>query len=141
MSPKRRSSWCRYPALLALGLTLSTGCHRAPDGPKLTRVTGVVTFNGHPLPQAKVLFEPASEVGGPSWGMTDTDGKFEAYYTPRQPGAIPGKHRVQFNQVAMEKSTGGTQFIIPKKYLIGSPGIEVEVGEEPREFQFDLTKK
>ena len=43
-----------------LGLFLA-GCSYQPDDmPKIAPVSGVVTLDGQPLPEAEILFQPAS---------------------------------------------------------------------------------
>jgi len=138
------SGFVAFQARGSIGMILlvlilpASGCNRNQEGPQLAKVTGVLTWNGQPVPQTKVLFEPVSNAG-PSWGTTDGGGKFEVYYTPDRSGAAVGKHRVQFQSMNSEDS-GGKEIKIPRKYTIGAVGIEVEVSEGTNEFPFDLGK-
>ena len=59
-------------ASLVIALSL-TGC--GSDGPERGVVTGKVTLNGDPLPNADVEFQP--EEGSPSYGMTDEKGRYD----------------------------------------------------------------
>lgn len=75
-------------ALLAVPVLL-TGCN---DGPKVVRVAGTVTRNGKPVPYLTVNFIP--EVGRPSWGLTDEQGRFTLEYDNTTKGALVGTHTV-----------------------------------------------
>ncbi|MHC2069172.1 carboxypeptidase-like regulatory domain-containing protein [Bremerella sp. T1] len=74
---------------LAVGLA---GCGSAGD-PEVVRVSGTVTMDGQPLPNATVLF--VSGTGRPSGAMTDEQGHYELNYTGDQKGARIGPNRVQ----------------------------------------------
>ena len=67
------------------------GCGRNELG--LVPVEGVVTLDGQPLADARVIFRPF-EGGRPSSGVTDADGNFKLVYSEDQTGALPGKHHV-----------------------------------------------
>lgn len=133
MQLKCNGFWCWTMAVLLA--QFPAGCRQAVDETKLGKAIGVVTVHGEPVPKTRVLFQPRSN-DGPSWGTTDAKGRFEVYYALKQPGAVIGKHRVQFQQLEEE-----SKFVIPKNYTIGSQGLEVEIHEGLNEFQFDLTKK
>ena len=75
-------------AILAT-MSLSLGCGSGND---LAQVTGVVTLDGAPVQNLSIEFIPNQ--GRPSLARTDEEGKFTAYYLPKQPGAAPGKHRL-----------------------------------------------
>ncbi|NQW46395.1 MAG: carboxypeptidase regulatory-like domain-containing protein [Planctomycetes bacterium] len=79
--------------LLAVALLCSVGCGPA-NVPPLGLVTGTVTFNGKPLPNAEVLFNPSG--GRMSFGATDSEGAYRLVYIETQQiyGALPGPHRV-----------------------------------------------
>jgi hypothetical protein len=89
-----------------------TGCGAsAPDLPKLAAVKGVVTLNGSPLANAIVEFYP--DVGAPSSGKTDAEGKFALKYSQGQDGAIIGNHRVKVTET-VELAGGGGDAPPPK---------------------------
>lgn len=67
------------------------GCTNS-TAPELGTVTGKVTLNGEPLPDATVVFQPES--GRPSLAQTDSSGDYELMYTRTVRGALPGKHTV-----------------------------------------------
>jgi hypothetical protein len=76
--------------ILAAGAILLTGCGRG--GPEVVRVTGTVTCQGKPVANLFLNFKP--EVGRPSWGVTDAEGKYSLNYSRDRDGAVVGKHTV-----------------------------------------------
>ena len=87
-----QSSHIRWPgtAAVATAITaLAIGC----SGPaNVGTVTGVVTLDGQPLPEASVTFQP--QHGSPSAGTTDSSGRYELRYTRSMKGAVVGEHAV-----------------------------------------------
>lgn len=77
-------------ATLSALLTLS-GCGRG-DYPEMARVTGTVTYKGKPVPNMMVNFMPTE--GRPSWGKTDSSGKYEMIYDSDYKGVKMGHHKV-----------------------------------------------
>ncbi len=83
-------------ALSACGLAcslilLAAGC----GGPKnVGRVSGKVTLDGQPLPNALVVFGPKNGQT-PSAGTTDADGKYTLVRTRTVEGAELGEHTVR----------------------------------------------
>lgn len=73
-------------------LTLVVGCGGGGD-PDVVRVSGIVTMDGKPLPNATVLF--VSGQGRPSGAITNEQGHYELNYTGDQKGARVGNNRVQ----------------------------------------------
>ncbi len=63
------------------------------DQVELGTVSGVVTMDGKPLPDAIVVFSPI-EKGNPSTGRTDASGNYVLKYLNQEKGAIIGKHQV-----------------------------------------------
>ncbi len=71
----------------------SAGCGTRPsDQPSLGRVTGLVTFDGQPLPGVEVTFAPMK--GRSSGGITDGKGRYTLTYVGATNGAKVGKHSV-----------------------------------------------
>lgn len=60
--------------------------------PAVGKVSGTVTLDGQPLPNATVQFQP--ETGRPSAGITDAAGKYSLSYSPGVEGAAIGHHKV-----------------------------------------------
>lgn len=83
-----RKTWFAL-SLLALLCCVLAGCG---DG-KTGRVSGVVTMDGQPLPNATVTFEPDGG-GRLSSAVTESDGSYSLIYTDEINGAEIGEHRV-----------------------------------------------
>lgn len=73
--------------LVAVGIT---GC--GERGPTVVEISGTVTRGGKPLKDFMINFQP--ENGRPSWGLTDSEGRYTLHYTRDQDGACVGKHKV-----------------------------------------------
>ena len=94
------SLWCRecrkgvWAGVLA---ALLCGCG-GNSGPDLEDVSGTVTLDGEPLPEATVRFLPESdgtaEYVRPATGVTDSSGWYSLSYSSSRDGALPGKYRV-----------------------------------------------
>ncbi len=67
------------------------GCG-GPAHPEVGRVSGVVTLDGQPLPEATVMFQPAE--GRASQATTDSAGKYTLMYLDGVSGAKIGSHTV-----------------------------------------------
>ena len=97
-----------WPALLIL--LLASGCNRGPARPKTYPVTGVVTWQGQPVPGATVTFspktppEPGQEGPQGATGITDEQGRYQLGTFARGDGAIPGDYYVT---VAKYENQGG----------------------------------
>lgn len=80
-----------FVLLLLLGLV---GCNSKP---KLTEISGTVTFKGQPIPAGDVSFTPdVSVVGGQLQMYMVKDGKYDSTQTPEM-GLLPGKYKVRIN--------------------------------------------
>jgi hypothetical protein len=75
----------------ACNLVLLLGCGK-PEHPEVGRVSGVVTLDGQPLPDATVMFQPTE--GRASIATTDSAGKYSLIYLDGVPGALLGSHKV-----------------------------------------------
>ncbi|WP_145346853.1 transthyretin-like family protein [Rosistilla ulvae] len=100
-------------AVLTLALVGCSGSNL----PELGSVTGVVTYEGQPVPSAIVTFQP--QEGRPSVAMTDDEGKYELLFVKDTPGALLGDHKVTIsNESAMEgdQSPNDAMPLLPAKY-------------------------
>ena len=84
-------------ATLSVGLLALAGCG---GGVTLAPVSGVVTLDGRPYPNAVVSFQPVGGTGNENPGrgsmaITDADGKYTLKYDNVEPGAVVGKHVVR----------------------------------------------
>jgi hypothetical protein len=73
---------------LGLGATAMSGCQRRDMG----RVRGRITFEGGPVPEALVSFQPANRPLAS--GKTDADGRFVLNTFAKGDGAFVGRCRV-----------------------------------------------
>lgn len=104
---------------LAVVVALPSGCRRSKPNVPFGTVTGVITFDGKPLAQAAVMFEP--ENGRPSYGTTDGEGKYMLLYRGKPWGAIAGRHTVRITtEGLLEDSPESVPKVIkerlPKRY-------------------------
>ena len=77
------------------------GC--GPGGPTLGKVTGQVTLDGKPLPNAVVTFMPDGG-GGTASGNTDANGNYELSHTLGK-GAPIGKNKVAVTTLRKPQSS------------------------------------
>src|SRR5262249_29795995 len=94
-----------FPVLTLAGLACGCGSY------KLAPVSGQVTLNGKPLPNAAVIFQPkrsATSTPGPgSYGKTDEQGRYSLRIVGQdRPGAVVGMHQVSISTQVSEDSTG-----------------------------------
>jgi hypothetical protein len=85
-----RVVWSLVLVIWCFALCLA-GCGK-PDHPEVGRVSGVVTLDGQPLPEATVMFQPTE--GRASIATTDSAGKYSLIYLDGVPGAKLGAHKV-----------------------------------------------
>lgn len=112
------------------------GCG-GPAHPDVGRVSGIVTLDGQPLPEATVMFQPTQ--GRASIATTDPAGKYSLLYLDGVPGALLGSHKVIIRTeipgedgqppIAKEK--------LPKKYHEQSE-LTAEVKPGSNTFNFEL---
>lgn len=76
--------------IAVLGL-LTVGCSKG-SGLKTGSVSGTVTFEGKPVPNAQVVFQP-KQGGQNAVGTTDANGRY-TLMTGTDKGALIGEHRV-----------------------------------------------
>lgn len=101
----------RLPTLALVFIAVSAGCSRS-ERPELGEVSGVVTLDGQPLPDALVLFTPEGE-GRTSQALTDAEGRYRLAYLRDIVGANVGPHHVRI-RTATEESGGKER--LPAKY-------------------------
>jgi len=87
------SRFQQFVVLVGFGVLLSLiGCGRG-DYPETVSVTGRVTLDGQPLPDAIVTFMPVDGQRSGS-GTTDARGAFSLSTFQSGDGAVPGDHQV-----------------------------------------------
>jgi hypothetical protein len=140
VSPIRRGARGRlslsgFVVFAAASLIFSVGCG---DGrPERVPVSGIVTIDGKPLVEGNIKFVP--EVGRPSAGVVEQDGRFKLTCYDGNDGAIPGKHRVQ---VSASRILNGAkvQWFAPPHYAdFRRSGLEVEITKPRDDLVIELT--
>jgi hypothetical protein len=108
-------------SLISAFVVFAAGCNREKL-PKLGTVTGRVTMDGQPVPEATVIFESTKEGESPSLGKTDADGRYELYYSRGHKGATPGEHVVRISTYNVPGDDGGQvqKETIPSRYNVKS---------------------
>jgi len=122
----------------AMALLCSFGCGRG-DIPELAPVTGTVTLDGVPFPNAIVYFHTQKEKGGrPAAGTTDAEGKYELVYLEGVKGAHIGMNKVEIVTEWPDGEPGeGETEKIPEKYNTKTT-LTAEVKDERNVFDFNL---
>ena len=133
-----------FMRFLFLAIVVGLVCGCGQTGPELGQVVGVVTYEGEPLADARVVFKP--EQGRTSAAMTDAEGKYQLLYTPNRPGALIGGHSVSITwepQDLPEPDQEGyvrpskREIIIPRSYNTQSK-LTADVKPELNEVNFTL---
>ena len=96
---------------------VAAGCNREKL-PGLGRVSGTVTLDGQPVPDASITFEGAQPGEPPSLGKTDSSGNYELFYSRGHKGATVGEHPVIIStyQGPTDESPDAKKETIPAKY-------------------------
>jgi hypothetical protein len=107
-------------SLVWLLLIAIAGC--GGDGYRLAPVSGVVTLDGEPLPDARVSFEPRGEgsrlnAGPGSYATTDANGRYRMETIHGRRGAVVGTHDVTLSTfcATMDPSKDQVDVIIPER--------------------------
>jgi hypothetical protein len=135
MINSRRQSWCLLILLGYLSLGGIVGCGSRTKYPPLGVVTGVVTYEGKPLPGVAVFFQPVAG-NRCSTGATGADGRFELTYARTIRGAEVGEHEVAFEPVL---SDDGTFARVPA--AITKKKLRVEVKKGANDLSLELAGK
>ena len=105
----------RYSVCVLLACTLAplvfAGCGGSST-PKTYPVTGVVTFQGRPLPDAVVMF--FAEGGRSATGATNAQGEFTLTTFVPGDGALSGPKKVALGEPAVEPKEGDYSVPEPK---------------------------
>ncbi len=117
---------------LPLALAIAGGCSKG--GADLAPVTGRITFDGRPLADADIEFQPEGMLP-PSVGHTDADGRYELMYKRGITGARIGQHTVR---VTVSPSVAKNPPTIPPRYNRQSE-LREEVKSGSNSIDFQLT--
>jgi len=138
-----------YLAIFSLVVLL--GCSGGSD---IAPVSGTVTLDGKPLPDARISFQPAAtgeaagrlELGMGSYATTDAEGRYTLRTADTdEAGAVIGTHRVMISDIRTEtdEDAGATKAPPPRfpaRYSDGSLTFEVKP-EGTDQANFELTSK
>lgn len=117
---------------------VALGCGGAPaDKPVVHPVTGSVTLDGMPLPNAIVHFSP--DKGTPSAGITDAAGKFELHEKTGMKGAVATNHIVSIS-TDLDGSRKKENEKVPAKYNTATT-LSAVVKEGDNSIDFPLKSK
>jgi hypothetical protein len=93
--------------LAALPLLLAAaGCGAEGDQRPREPVSGTVTFEGKPLDNGTIEFQPSSAAEAVAAGGTVAQGRFAI---PKDAGPVPGKYRVAIYDQANTATTGSAE--------------------------------
>ncbi|MFH1302098.1 MAG: carboxypeptidase-like regulatory domain-containing protein [Planctomycetota bacterium] len=84
------SATMKWSCLLSVFLVACS--NTSDDMPKIAPVSGVVTLDGQPLPEAEILFQPTS--GRASTGVSDENGEYTLLFNRNTYGAKVDDHDV-----------------------------------------------
>lgn len=88
-------------AWFTVPLIVTAGCSRLPQADYsklgLVEVSGVITLDGQPVPQAAIFFH--QDNGSYSYGITDEVGRYVAMFNSEKPGVLPGLKQIEISTV------------------------------------------
>jgi hypothetical protein len=118
-----------------IAVALATGLAAGCGGPTLAPVKGRVLFNGRPVKDAAVTFNPVGaegklEAGKPGTGFTDENGEFVLSTFKNYDGGLVGHHTVQV-------SLDDTNPVKCKR----SKAVGLEVQPGPNDFTIEMDPK
>ncbi len=121
---------------IACAITFLTilGCSRSHQ-PPLGLVSGTVTLDGVPLPNAIVRFTPTGP-GRTSEGITDADGHYELRYLRAIRGANIDQHTVRITTASEEN--GGRELLPPHYHARSELEARVASGSNDLDFALRL---
>lgn len=106
---------------------------------RFASVEGTVTIDGTPVEGVEIIFDADFPGGSPSVGFTDANGYYRAMFTPTQPGAMVGPHRIRIRAEQIDGDGNVTTLAeIPPEYGDESE-IEFEVTPGSNTFDLDVS--
>ena len=129
----------RLTALICL--LAITGCGGAGDYPDMGEISGTITMDGKPLPDALITFTPKGS--RPSSGVTDENGFYELIYSAKVKGAKTGEHVISISTY-LPPGPGddgmfseGTPETVPMQYNTQSVLTRKVTGDETMNFELE----
>jgi hypothetical protein len=143
------NSFVRYSIVGQFALIVMVACFAGcgPSGPEIASVSGTVTLDGKPLPEAFVYFRHA-DGGRISESSTNDKGEYKLNYSLEESGAMVGPNTVRISTFietvkedsgAIVKGTNKKE-LVPSKYNKQTE-LNVEVKSGRNAFNFDLKSK
>jgi hypothetical protein len=133
--------WNGNAAALALLAIVVGGCDR---GPKLYQVTGTVTLDGKPVPDAAIMFYQEKGTRPPS-GTTDASGNFRLLSPVGDYTVIVTACQPLTRYGAMQtpgEPPPPVRWIVPEKYSRPTESdLKVTVGSGENHFKFEFPRK
>src|SRR5262245_5662428 len=138
--------WARaFPPAAALLLCLATaGCGGKKH--KFVPVEGVVEINGRPASNILVRFLPdglKNNEGPPSSGITDEKGAYRLKSDKGDDGAVPGWHRVIFEDLNVDRPPQGQRQQHPTRldahWHTASTGVEIQLKDDKNSVPLKVT--
>jgi hypothetical protein len=117
-------------------LTCFSGCQ--PSLPyEIVPLSGTVTYQGKPVPNTEIVFAP--EVGRPSNGRTDDNGRFTMIYTVKYNGVQKGKGKFFFpiSRMIGDNSTSEFQKVL-EKYGAENTPLQFDIQKAEKNFEINL---
>jgi hypothetical protein len=136
MNPSRVAARSRSARWLGLVLMIS-GCGSV----EYPAVTGRVTLDGEPLPDAVISFMPVDEQGVPTLGVTDSRGVYTLEQTADATGAPAGKYTVRITTYREGRPEADPPIVgaaerVPAQYNVRTTlKAEVRPGENVLDFE------
>lgn len=145
-------STIKFLVIAALGSAMLVGCSSKREDkwtrgrPPVYEASGQVTYQGKPVVDAVVTFQPVDDTGRGGSAVTDYQGYFQAQTFDPGDGLTPGTHRVAVHKVQLVDASGNVvteirepgglreKSLVPKRYAdFKKSGIEVTVTEGDNE--------
>ncbi len=137
-----------HQLVLVVCAITAIGCGGENDAPETVSVTGIVTYQGNPMPNLSVGFIP--DKGMLASGITDAEGRFDLTTSDPGDGAIVGAYKVSINFVPEQTpempgfpgSENAPKSPIPTKYAdVSTSGLTATVDSDSskNDFKFELT--
>ena len=122
---------------MAVLCAVGVGCGRSD----MAEVTGTVTLDGQPLPDAFLEFAPTGGKGSTSTGRTDQAGEYELMFSRDTAGAFLGEHRVRISTREITTNAQQREVWLPEKVPARyntQTELKREVEPGANRFDFDL---
>ena len=130
-----------YPLLIAVAICIVAGC----KPPTEYAVTGRVTLDGEPLPEATISFIPTDESLSTVVTRTDEEGMYIAEIDSDRFGLEPGNYTVRIStfdegDAEADPPLPSRRELVPEKYNLDSE-LSAEVKPEMNVIDFPLKRK